>query len=58
MIGSQNKKRLLIIIMNVLKVVIIVHNINMNIMENVMKIVQMDFYMIIMVIRLINVNAN
>ena len=58
MIGSQNKKRLLIIIMNVLKVVIIVHNINMNIMENVMKIVQMDFYMIIMVIRLINANAN
>jgi len=57
MIGSQNKKRLLII-MNVLKVVTLVLNINMNIMENVMKIVQMDFYMIIMVIRLINVNAN
>ena len=36
--------------MNVLKVVIIVHNINMNIMENVMKIVQMDIYMIIIVI--------
>ena len=42
--------------MNALKVVIIIHNINMNIMENVMKIVQMDFYMMNLII--INVNVN
>ena len=35
--------------MNVLKVVIIVHYINMNIMENVMKIVHMDFYLMIII---------
>ena len=44
--------------MNVLRVVIIVHNINMNIMEDAMKIVQMDFYMIKIIIKWINVNAN
>ena len=44
--------------MNVLKVVIIVQNIHMNIMENVMKIVQMDFYMMKIKIKLINVNVN
>ena len=44
--------------MNVLIAVKIVYNINMNIMENVMIIVQMDFYMIIIITSLINVNVN
>ena len=43
--------------MNVLIVVKIVNNVNMNIMEDVMKNVQMDFYMII-IISLINANVN
>ena len=43
--------------MNALKVVIIVYNIYMNIMENVMIIVQMDIYMM-KIINCINVNVN
>ena len=44
--------------MNALKVVTTVLYINMNIMENVMKIVQKDFYMIKIIIKRINVNVN
>ena len=47
----------MIALINVFKAVIIVHNINMNIMENVMKNEKMEFYMRI-IIELINVNVN
>jgi len=40
-------------IMNVTKSVIKVHNINMNIMENVLIIVQMDFYLIKLIINVL-----
>ena len=46
------------ITMNALMIAKIVQYINMNIMENVTIIVQMDFYMTIIIIHLINVNVN
>ena len=44
--------------MNALKVVIIIHNIHMNIMGNAMKIVQMILYMMKTIIKRINANVN
>ena len=45
-------------VIHVLKVAIIISNIHMNIMENAMIIVIMDFYMMIIIIKLMNVNVN
>ena len=44
--------------MNVLIVVILVWNILMNIMGNVMKIVNKEFFIMKMVFKLINANVN
>ena len=42
---------MLIIMINVFKVATIVQNTNMNIMENVMRIVLMDFYLMNIIIQ-------